>query len=269
MKTPKDIDKLIDAAIADGELEEKEIKALRKKAEADGLNPDEVELDARGRLSVLKKKEEKKASKWLLIGLLVSFCILGVWGLTAEDPKVHNNSEKCIAAVTKSISNNKLDKAEYYIKSFKYAGNEWHDLPSNVVENLVQAYIDNGEIDKAVSLSKWSWQYVGKPVYEYYMSNEEYLLADEFIISTDYDIYYNYMERAVTNMVLRGKISEARAFVTAKSVKFDDVEEIWREERKHTSLYVADCDKKYKPYFKLTVVNNLMAIINSSTIDEN
>jgi len=155
-----------------------------------------------------------------------------------------------------------------------------------LVATLVEQYIKSGNIDEAVNLERWYYSIIEtesylasnksyfisimQPLFDYYMSMEEYLLADEFIFSTDYEKYYNYMERAVTNMVLSGKISEAKTFVTAKSVKFDDVEEIWREERRNkNSNNVADCDKKYKPYFKLTVVTNLMAIINSSTIDEN
>lgn len=159
-----------------------------------------------------------------------------------DAPNVHESEKKCIEKVAKCISRNKLDKAEYYIKSFKYAGDKYNDLPSSVTSNLVQAYINNDEIDKAVSLAKWSWQYVGKPIYEYYMMNNEYLIAEEFLES-GVDKYYEHMKRVVTNLVLRDEISKAKSFVVAKSPYFDNV-----------------TDKAYK---KQIVVNNLMSIINA------
>lgn len=48
---------LIDAVIADGEIEEAEMAVLKKAAEKEGEDPDEVEIVVRGRLAKAKKAE--------------------------------------------------------------------------------------------------------------------------------------------------------------------------------------------------------------------
>ena len=47
---------LIDAILADGEITDKEMAILRKRAEAEGEDPDEVEIVVEGRLAKMQKK---------------------------------------------------------------------------------------------------------------------------------------------------------------------------------------------------------------------
>lgn len=200
-------------------------------------------------------------------------------------PKQLNYKELPIE-VAKYMAKGELGNADCLLRANPSTLNDISTAKNMVplVTTLEELYIKNGIIDEAVNLERWyysvieisgadynesNFKSIMAPLFDYYMSKEEYFLADEFIMSTDYENYYKYMERAVTNMVLRGKISEAKTFVTAKSVKFDDVEDIWGEKRKRYSYNATDIDREYKPYFKETVVKNLMAIINSSTIDEN
>jgi len=187
------------------------------------------------------EKKDKDFWQNYIIFILIFGAIFAIIMPIVSYESPHEYSSKCIEKVAKCISKNKLDKAEYYIKSFKEAGDKYNDLPSNVIENLVQAYIDNGEVNKAVSLSKWSWQYVGKPVYEYYMLNNEYLVAEEFL-EPGVENYSEHLKRVVTNLVLRDEAEKAKKYVVAKSQYFDSVK-----------------DKAYKQ----TVINNLMAIINA------
>lgn len=54
----KELEEIIDAALADGEITEKERAVLHKRAAAEGIDPDELDVVIEGRLAKMKKVEK-------------------------------------------------------------------------------------------------------------------------------------------------------------------------------------------------------------------
>jgi len=54
----KELEEFIDAALADGVLTEKERAVLYKRAQAEGIDPDELDVIVEGRLAKMKKQED-------------------------------------------------------------------------------------------------------------------------------------------------------------------------------------------------------------------
>jgi|GEM_PF-2624522 len=60
------------------------------------------------------------------------------------------------------------------------------------------------------------------PLYEYYMENEMWDDAEEFIPELTEETYFDYCKKAVRTMVSKGKISEAKSFINRKIVFFEE-----------------------------------------------
>lgn len=54
----KELEEVIEAALADGVITEKELAVLHKRAAAEGVDPDELDVVIEGRLSKMKKEED-------------------------------------------------------------------------------------------------------------------------------------------------------------------------------------------------------------------
>jgi len=290
MKYSKEIEKLIDAAVLDGKLQKAEVKALRTKAELEGLNPDEVESYAQEKLMLknytnTKHSPIKSLFEWLapFVGLAA---MLGAIILISEYFGGTFDSDKhdvCNTRVARCISHNKLEKAEYYVKSYS---KRTSDISSSIA-SLEQAYIDNGNVDKAVNLCKWAtsngaYNSVLSPLYEYYMAIEEFDIAEEFLSKRNstkvndnafmekYYTYYQHLTRVVVYLCNEKEKAKAKEYIKIKSSYFDDVYSEWKKYKSQTNMesYYRDekaniVDDKLKPYFKETVVKNLMSIVNS------
>lgn len=80
------------------------------------------------------------------------------------------------------------------------------------------------------------------PLYEYYMENEMWDDAEEFIPELTEETYFDYCKKAVKTMVSKGKISEAKSFINRKIVFYEDFDD--KSKSGHKKWNTATVSKK-------------------------
>ncbi len=142
----------IETAIADGELEEKEIAFLRRKAEELGDDPDEVEMTAKAEMAYLLKEEKKKKSskhgdlrKCSSCGAPVeSFSVVcaecGHEFSNVEAPQSISELSKVLQDIAKGVRQEKenlaVDKWNAHLKNPLNIAKEMNDLQSSVISTF-------------------------------------------------------------------------------------------------------------------------------------
>lgn len=98
------------------------------------------------------------------------------------------------------------------------------DSPSREDNELVETYVNNGDIHNAMSLIREGAD--PTPLYEYYMDNEMWDEAEDYIpheySNVSKEEYYNYLKKVVTAMCKVGKQKEAKKFIKRKVVYYEE-----------------------------------------------
>lgn len=131
MEFSKQLKDLIEIAIEDGKLDEKEKDVLFKRAQSEGVSSDEFEMYLNSRLNEIQKKQEKKRKyirniKFGCIIYLLFFVAMGILMIyieEKEDDKNYGSSyEKACENGDFAVAHNILEKLKedvLYVKKFE------------------------------------------------------------------------------------------------------------------------------------------------------
>ena len=187
------LDKLIDAALADNKLTSKEMEVLIKKAKQLGIDEDEflIELDAKKYHSNrIKKSEKKRISKKLLIIIVSAILIFSVFIFIF----LPSRNEKFETA----LSN--YDFKTAYILLSKYSDSDKRALRSQqLIKAAVPYYLKNNQIQLAIdALSEYQFKYTVRYTNIFYRREERaaYNLEADFFNSLWLDIAYFLVKNA-------------------------------------------------------------------------
>lgn len=227
----------------------------------------------------LKKKSAKRQKKgenifgtlgnvfsWLGI-LIVSFpkvsiviaIIIAGLIISAVDNKEIHEFQKLQGEFENAFTQGDLNKAEQLLG--KYAEYSTVESYREDAKRMIEAYVDNNDIDKAINIYKKTGEYYGhtRIIYQKLVDSELFEKAwmyspDRYSDASDYignaKAYYKYMSDIVFNLCEKGRKTEAREFVNKYAIWF--------------KKNVDNSEKKdeYKDYTYAAIKNKLLKIIN-------
>lgn len=177
--------------------------------------------------------------KWLVPVAFVLVIIIISAIPTAADVK--NDPAECIKAINEAIASGDIAKAEEYVATYE----NWKGDIESGINAVANAYIDNGELDKAATfINSTSW-----------INNQTKVkLLDKFIEAGRYDDaessghfgygdaseYYDFLCKCIDHMQDNGN-TRIKAFIDRKIAKFDDItysdDTYWQQNSVKSRLY--------------------------------
>ena len=165
MNISEDLQKLIDASLADGKISSKEKQILISRAESDGLNKDEFELyldslahsakkDSKGMVDksmpflkwLIAKKRRVVIAAFILLGIIeVIFEMVG--GAVQSAENAEKAEERGCANIEDCITKYKFEEARNY---YADAGGYDKDKMRKIVSSEVSYYVSQGALDMAL-----------------------------------------------------------------------------------------------------------------------
>ena len=176
--------------------------------------------------------------KWLTPVAFILVVIIITSIPTAADIK--NDPAECIKAINEAIASGDIAKAEEYVATYE----NWKGDIESGINAVANAYIDNGELDKAATfIDSASW----------INDQTRVKLRDKFIEAGRYDDaesssyfgygdaseYYDFLCKCIDHMQDNGN-TRIKAFIDRKIAKFDDIslgETNWQQNSVKSRLY--------------------------------
>jgi hypothetical protein len=179
MNISEDLQKLIDASLADGKISSKEREVLISRAESDGLNKDEFELyldslvhsakkDSRGMVDksmpffkwLVAKKRRVAIAAFILIGFIqVIFEMIG--GAAQSSENAQKLEERGCANIEDCITKYKFEEARNY---YTDAGGYDKDKLRKIVSSEVSYYVSQGALEMALrSVNEYDFEHGFEP----------------------------------------------------------------------------------------------------------
>ena len=177
--------------------------------------------------------------KWLVPVAFILVVIIISAIPTAADVKY--DPAECIKAINEAIASGDIAKAEEYVATYE----NWKGDIESGINAVANAYIDNGELDKAATfIDSASW----------INDQTRVKLRDKFIEAGRYDDaessghfgygdaseYYDFLCKCIDHMQDNGN-TRIKAFIDRKIAKFDDItysdDTYWQQNSVKSRLY--------------------------------
>ena len=261
VKFDEKIESLIDIALEDGMLTDKERELLLRKAQEAGIDTGEFEMVLDARLAKLQKKNEKIAEKKLQEKKEKSKGVLGTIGFVAVLVigfgifyAVDYLSDKKQDEAETAIRNNDLTTAYDIMKKDDEIKNNLAEVYTNKCLELnefdmADAFYNSFNAKSYDSLSLQKKETVRKNIYDYCMQNNNYEKTEKYTKfysqpnpnSNQYvEEHYAYIIDVVTSMCKAGKKEEAKNFAMGLIEKYEWQEKQFFKDNKYTKEAVAD-----------------------------
>lgn len=250
MNISKELQTLIDAALEDGKLSEKEKQVLYKRAEKDGLDLDEFELYLDSLFYKNKKTSKNKSALLSNVadksglfketkgvgGFAKKGCLIYVYGLIAVSIIAGIYSLYVTSASKLKYDCSTVDDCLtiYQFEGARYVSEGSSDLKKIIISEAA-FLIENDEFDRALKVL-----FEGKSNFESYGSYNEYYeteytilnsIVDKLLFKDNYDDALKWANKACNNCNLKGQTKQdvIDYYGIGKEGENRKIEDLWDE----------------------------------------
>lgn len=172
---------------------------------------------------IAEKKKTKRTLDLISLGvlgltLLLSFTLSFGW---FNRVLVRNSEDRCLSAIKKAIRINEMEKVDAYYAD--YVG--WYGK-RDLAEQIMYTYIEQDNEAKVLSYYKECNHYSGcsitNSLVNYFMSKDQHQAVIDFLSKYGKDYACNALEMCVTDLMRKGKKSDALKLIKTNSYLFND-----------------------------------------------
>ena len=176
----------------------------------------------------------KKSWKWILIVVAVISVLILL--MIAFAPSAANDIELCLKAVNESIKKGDMAEAESYVAAFA-DNNDYYQTREPVIV-LIEAYIDQGNLERAISVGD-AYDVINKKsfhepapvvlrIQNLLIEKGQYDKAEEIVRSFS-EPYYDFLCRCIDDMKRKGNDAKVKSFINRKLFFYTDYDKYPKE----------------------------------------
>lgn len=187
-----------------------------------------VKSDARNKqiLSIIKDNSKVLGTITFIVVVAIIIGIVTV----VKGPDPHNDSDDCIKCVKEALEKGDVEMAAFYCKDYADQGWYYGDKIKLAFILTSQAYLKEGNYDKALSLiheRKYSdlddlEMEVRRDVADKLIADGKYDEAEKYTILWSIDSYNEFLQRCIDHMKSIGDDSKIKDFITKKTINNKD-----------------------------------------------